>query len=212
MAGKFAQTHGHCRIHQLHRAEGYPLGRWVARMRRQWKKGTVLPAQRRACQALPGWSWDARADDFEKGLAVASRFAKRAGHSRVPYPHREGEFALGEWVARCRQRYRLGQLRPEQRKACESLLGWSWDPLEDDFQEGLRLAREYARRFGHANIAAAYRVGNFRLGAWVSRRRAEYKEGRLRREWQRACARLPGWAWHGRIGRPPNPRRRSQGG
>ncbi len=38
--------------------KGFPLGRWVAEMRRRGAAGELSPEQRASIDALPGWRWD----------------------------------------------------------------------------------------------------------------------------------------------------------
>jgi hypothetical protein len=39
--------------------KGFPLGRWVAEMRRRDAAGELTADQRAQIEALPGWRWDA---------------------------------------------------------------------------------------------------------------------------------------------------------
>lgn len=122
-------------------------------------------------------------------------YVARHGHARVPVRHREGNFCLGRWVSRCRRRHRDGELSPERVHALERLPGWTWDPRQARYEEGLRLLRDFARKHGHARVPDRYEQGGFPLGSWVHTRRLDHKQGRLDPAHKAALSALPGWSW-----------------
>lgn len=42
---------------------------------------------------------------------------------------------LRQWVTDQRAEYRQGALKPERAAELEAVPGWTWDPLEDAYQE-----------------------------------------------------------------------------
>ncbi|MFD9003722.1 helicase associated domain-containing protein [Streptomyces sp. NPDC059582] len=53
---------------------------------------------------------DTERQDWARGRAALRRYTEREGHARVPYEHKEGATALGQWVAEQRRAYEAGQM------------------------------------------------------------------------------------------------------
>ncbi len=144
---------------------------------------------------LPGWSWDPAADDWEEGFRTLLTFVSREGHARVPAKHRESGFALGHLVSYQRLAMKEGRLSAWQIARLESLPKWSWDPRENDWEDGFAQLIAYVRREGNASVPATYSENGFRLGGWVRRQRYARKQGRLTTEHTSRLAAIPGWSW-----------------
>jgi hypothetical protein len=121
---EYSEREGHCRVPvSFETDDGYRLGSWVTRQRTRQSNLSVEKRQR--LEALPGWSWDARADQWEEGLSYLSQFSKREGHCRVPRNHETNEgYRLGGWVTK--QRARRSEMNPDRRQRLEALPGWVW--------------------------------------------------------------------------------------
>jgi hypothetical protein len=177
--------------------DGFKLGHWVNRYRTRYRKGVLDPEKAELIEGVMGWSWDPLGDDFEEGMGHLRIYREREGHLEVPAKHIEPHgFKLGRWIANRRHQYKEGTLTPARVDALQSVPGWSWDPREDLFWDGLdRLAR-YASREGHALVPQAYvEPDGFRLGSWVRVRRRDYKDGELSSERISALEAIGGWAW-----------------
>jgi hypothetical protein len=75
----FAAREGHTRVPGNQIEDGVNFGRWVITQRHS--KDELSEGRRAQLDALPGWSWDARADLWAENLAALNNFAKRVGHS-----------------------------------------------------------------------------------------------------------------------------------
>jgi hypothetical protein len=128
-------------------------------------------------------------------FTLLKEFVRREKHARVPDSHREGNFPLGQWVGSQRLAYRRGRLTAEQIRHFEALPGWTWSPLDDNFQRGLLGLKAFVRREGHAAVPHAHREKDLKLGYWVAVRRRDYSERRLSAERIRALESVPGWWW-----------------
>jgi hypothetical protein len=137
----------------------------------------------------PGW--------FELVLDLLRSYASRTGHTCVPAGHREGGFPLGWMVVYLRARYRRDLLSPERIRKLERCAGWSWDPVQDQFEKRLRLLQRLVRRQGHACVRKADRPEGFDLHHWIENQRRRHRQGRLPKERSRALEAVPGWSWHG---------------
>ena len=158
---------------------------------------------------MPGWEWDPREADFQKGLERLRAFVDREGHARVPRRYTdETDFKLANWVRGRRQEYKKGDLSPEHIQALEEVQGWEWDINEADFQHGLERLGVFVDREGHARVPQRYTdETGFKLGSWVNNLRTKYKDD-LSPDRIKALEEVPGWVWvdpkarRGRTKRP----------
>jgi superfamily II DNA or RNA helicase len=120
----FSEREGHCRVPGGYKTEdGYRLGRWTKRQREG--KDTIDSARRQRLEALSGWLWAVRSDQWEEGFSYLREFAEREGHCRVPQSYRtEDGYRLGLWVYHRRQnKHEMGV---DRRQRLEALPGWIW--------------------------------------------------------------------------------------
>lgn len=82
---------------------------------------------------------------------------------------------LGRWIGAQRQAYRLGTLSEEGRMRLENLRGWSWNTLEEKWEEGFRHLQDFVTREGSAMVPGKYVAGDgFRVGQWTGVQRYEH--------------------------------------
>ena len=95
----YVAKNGHGRVPYNHAtAEGFKLGRWVARRRAVRKMGRLSP-EREAELTAAGMVWDPKGDDDRAGLAHLRAYIDEHGHGRVPLHHVTVDgFKLGQWV------------------------------------------------------------------------------------------------------------------
>ena len=105
---------------------------------------------------------------WEERLRSLTIYKQREGHCRVPRPHKENGFRLGEWVHNRRQdKQSLSEARRQQLDE----LGFVWDPLETDWAEGFRCLTIYKEREGHSRVPRLHNENGFRLGQWGTTQR-----------------------------------------
>jgi len=162
---RFHQREGHCRVPHRHREEGYRLGQWVGKQRQG--NDTMLPERWQRLDAL-GFVWNPLAADWEEGFSYLQRFHQREGHCRVPQRHREEGYRLGQWVSV--QRKSKDTLSPERRQRLDAL-GFAWDILEAQWEEGFRFLEKFHQREGHCRVSHRHREEGYLLGQWVGTQR-----------------------------------------
>jgi hypothetical protein len=124
----FVGREGHARVPAHHIEGDVPLGRWVTNQRVSHRDGRLSKRQIARLEALPGWSWDPIADEWQNMFALLKTFVAREGHARVPDRHVESRKQLGAWVGHQRNSYKKGRLSKRQIACLEALRGWSWNP------------------------------------------------------------------------------------
>ena len=191
----FVERESHARVPKRHVEGGFGLGEWVGAQRAKYKIGRLDSARTAELEVLPGWTWDPFGDDWADGLLALRAFAEREGHARVPALRVENAMQLGTWVLHQRAKYKIGRLGSARAAELEAFPGWTWDPLGDDWADGLLALRAFAEREGHARVPALQVEDGFRLGQWVGSRRRDQRTGRLGSARAAELEAFPGWTW-----------------
>ncbi len=122
-------------------------------------------------ESLKGWTWNAKTDKWSEGFARLQEYVRKNGSARVPtgFKTKDG-FTLGIWVAG--QRGRKDSLSSETTSLLESLSGWSWDLLTDQWSERFADLQDYVKQNGSARVPQKFKTEDgFALGIWVSGQR-----------------------------------------
>jgi len=163
----FVDEEGHSRVHQHFKTEGgFKLGGWVASQR---KNKDSLSKEKIGRLNDLGFIWDPLETDWEEGYSHLEKFYETNGHSRVPRQKTGDGFLFGRWVQR--QRSIKDSLSKERIDRLNDL-GFIWDPLEDDWEEGYSRLKRFCEVKGHARVPHNQKNGDeFLLGRWVQRQR-----------------------------------------
>jgi superfamily II DNA or RNA helicase len=162
----YKEREGHCRVPQLHKENGFPLGLWVNN--RRHKEKWLSEVQRQQLDGL-GFTWDALDAAWQDGLRCLQIYKEREGHCRVPQLHKENGFGLGNWVVNRRQN--KTKLSDAQRQQLDDL-GFVWNALDAAWEDGFGYLTIYKNREGHCRVPQSHRETSFRLGHWVRTQRA----------------------------------------
>ena len=109
-----------------------------------------------------GVSWD-------RWFGLLQRFKQREGHCLVPVSHEENGYKLGAWVSN--QRHGRNHL-PEDRLNRLNSIGFSWDPIDEQWEKGFEELKSFREKKGHCVVPATLQSRGFALGNWVSRQRS----------------------------------------
>jgi hypothetical protein len=194
---RFVEREDHARVSQWCDENGFRLGLWVSDQRTAYANGRLAANRIARLEALPGWIWNAFADQWEEGFSHLKRFVKREGHALVPNVHREKDgYRLGAWVGAQRDQCAKGRLASDRVARLEALPGWIWDVHEEKWEEGFSYLERFVKRQGHARVPATHKAADgYRLGVWVSYQRTAYANGRLAANRIARLEALPGWIW-----------------
>ena len=160
---QYVAREGHARVPQTHVESNKKLGIWVANVRSK-RREQLSPDAVARLEDL-GFIWDVLEDQFERNFALFESFVMRRGNAQVPQRHIEDGEKLGQWVSVIRQR--RNHLSPE-RIARLDMLGFSWDPFGERFEDNFALLEIFVAREGHARVPMEHMEDGVKLGSWVS--------------------------------------------
>ena len=175
---EFRNREGHCRVVRNKLNDEFGLSAWVAKQRQ--KKDMLTVDQIKRLDSI-GFSWDPHSDQWEEAFAVLREFRNREGHCRVAAAQVIDGLKLGLWVST--QRTNKCQLMRERIERLDSL-GFSWDPLNEQWESRYNALVNFKKHEGHCNVAQKYEIDGVKLGSWVStQRRLKHtlSEDRIRR-------------------------------
>ena len=189
----YAKEYGNCLVPSKYKTtNNYKLGAWVSIQRRDWKN--ISTERKLALESIQGWSWNGIDSLWEQGFLALKQYVEEHGHSLVPAEYiTKDDYQLGRWVVN--QRKRKDGTSPDRIMKLESLAGWSWDPITENWEKGYEALKEYSILKGNCLVPQQYETSNgFRLGVWVAtqRRRKESHsaDNKIRLE------SLQGWSWN----------------
>jgi superfamily II DNA or RNA helicase len=194
----YADEHKTSRVPQDFRVDGLRLGTWVTQQRSKRNQGKLGDERARRLEALPKWTWDSVAEQWEDGFRHLEEYVAQFRDTLVQrdFQSRDG-YKLGQWVTTQRSRYTRGKLEPERQVRLENLPRWTWNPLEAGWDEGFDNLLAYIEAQGDSLVPFTFQTDSgLQLGAWVTNQRVAFGKGDLRDDRRRKLENLPGWTWH----------------
>jgi superfamily II DNA or RNA helicase len=193
---RFVAVHGHAVVPQSSTVDGYQLGKWVTKQRAKRAKGSLDTDRSSRLENLPGWTWDPKADQWERAFSRLICYVESSGHACVPLACIVDGYPLGRWVIKQRAKYAQGVLDGDRQYRLQNLPGWTWDTIADKWEEGFRRLVDYVDRSGDARVPLPFVIDGYKLGQWVANQRTKQSNGTLDADHHSRLQRLPGWTWN----------------
>lgn len=197
--GTFADQHGHCRVPEDVEVAGVNLARWVHKQRTLYRQG-ALPADRAdRLQEIPTWSFDSpRVEDFWSRQAS---YLEAVTNHGAPMPRPAVWWASNLRKRRLQLQVAGRDLPRYQLDAMAEIPGWRWSPSYENFQEKLRLLKQYLAETGIsvARVKQRDQWGEHKIGTWINSWRTRREQ--LPEEHCHELEGLPGWTWNTRADR-----------
>lgn len=185
------------------------LGPWVSDQRKRYRNGSLQPDQIARLESLPGWRWSERINRWEENVRQLEGFAAKHGHLRIPVDVLTSRgSSLKGWLDLQRESLRDGVLSPVQAKRLSQLPGWTPpDPRpaaqevrmspyqEARWDTGYESLSRFFEAHGHVDVPQKYMDGEFRLGAWISQQRRQYKRRAIPPDRIARLEAIAGWSW-----------------
>jgi hypothetical protein len=160
----YRERTGHCVVPVNHKENGYPLGYWVDRQRQGKERGTLSAERERILDEL-GFVWEPFDVRWLEGLGHLKSYREREGHCAVPAKHKENGYPLGQWIRV--QRIGKDKLSAERRQKLDQL-GFVWNVLSNQWEEGFRHLKIYHEREGHCAVPTKHKENGYPLGQWIN--------------------------------------------
>jgi len=109
-------------------------------------------------------------------LDYLKEYSCERGNANVPQRYRtEDDYRLGLWVGS--QRQKKVKLSPKQISDLESIKGWAWNGVEEQWENGFSYLEQFVQEMGHARVPSGYKTTDgFQLDLWVNRQRKIYTQ------------------------------------
>ena len=167
MLEAFVAREGHARVPQVTSKMAWAR-RWVTNQRACTETGVSRQARVARLEALPGWSWDSNAEQWEDNFASLERSWHARATPECPQDHVEGGIQLGSgWVSQ-RGAYKKGRSSEHEIAplggAARMVVGCA---RGRNGKTCSRLLEQFVAREGHARVPAGHVEGDVPLGQWV---------------------------------------------
>jgi hypothetical protein len=175
-------------------SNGYALGGWVNAQRAA--KNRLEVSRRAKLEALPGWSWNPKSDQWEIAFDQLKAYSKTHGNCLVKKDLKlSNGYSLGGWVNA--QRAAKDRLEVSRKAKLEGLSGWSWNVFDDQWENGFSQLQCYSDTNGNCLVIDDLKlISGFPLARWVITQRTKKEEMPLSRRTKLEA--LPGWSWNAR--------------
>ena len=161
----YKEEHSDCLVPNKHKtSDGFNLGGWVAMQRTT--KDKLTPERIQRLDAL-GFVWDSFEHQWGKGFSYLKAYKEEYKNYSVTIKHKTSDgYNLGKWVSE--QRSTKDNLTEERFQRLDEL-GFVWDPLEQQWEEGFSCLKAYKEEHSDCLVPNKHKTSDgFNLGNWVS--------------------------------------------
>ncbi|MBU3598565.1 DEAD/DEAH box helicase [Polynucleobacter bastaniensis] len=176
----------------------FNLRDWVISQRRLYSSGKLNAEKIARLELIKAWSWDPKDELWEAKFKILEEYVKLKGTARNPSKY-ESDFEkkVMDWVSG--QRVRKLELSEERIRRLESLNGWSWDFINDSWEDNFLSLRELSEKQNQEILQIPQDLmllNGTNLFMWAGTQRARYKQGKLSIDRISKLQLVKGWSWN----------------
>ena len=145
---------------------------------------------------LPGWAWDGKTAQWEKGFNRLLKHVENTGTAFVQKDEMVDDYNIGAWVNSQRARYAKKGMPIEQQQRLSELPGWTWEILDAAWEKGFSQLLKYVELNKHAQVRVDHEVDGYAFGRWVRKQRQLQREGKLDPARADRLSGVDGWSWN----------------
>jgi len=198
---RFVAEHGWDNITRRTLADGFHLGHWISVRRTDYKRGLLPDRMVQELESIPGWTWDPVADRYRQYIRLLREFVAEKGleafNARTVYKG----VRLGAWATCRRVDFREGRLPDWLKAEFKTIPGWAWSAKDDFHRQALDLTKKFVAEHGWSRFRSRTTVNGIAIGAWITRRRADYRANRLPQWLTQELESIPGFEWNAKRGK-----------
>jgi predicted helicase len=172
------------------------LGRWIQDRKKAYKKDKLTEDKIKKLEILPFWYWKNNIKYFDEPYIELKKWVNENNKMPSDYSTDKIEKRLGYWLQNRKKAYKKGKLTKDQIKKLEILPFWQWNINIKSFDESYT---ELKKWINENNKMPSYhstdKIERY-LGSWSSRRRVEYKKGKLSKDKIKKLEKLSLWYWN----------------
>jgi len=176
------------------------LSAWITRQRKLFSRDELAEDRINLLDELEGWSWDyqeIKQSNWNEMFKILGEFVDETGHARVRDKSTFRGVKLGTWVAVQRRRKVEGTITEVQCKLLEALPRWSWNPIEDDWNEAYQRLLTFLETNGHIRPGRG-NASESELSQWIGVQRTAFKDQKISQERIALLESIEGWTWSAR--------------
>jgi len=177
------------------------LRRWVRAQRTEYQSGRLSVQRVVALEGLDGWNWEQYDSLWEKKFSQLQAHSESTKSVHVRQSNDPNKESLRHWVINQRILKHRNRLAPSRVTRLESLPGWSWTPLDKQWQDAFQLLLQFVARHGTSDVKQNHIEDGFKLGIWLNKQRGRYRRGNLPQDRIQLLESQPDWKWEPRQDR-----------
>ena len=193
---RYSEEHGHAHVNQNVNYQNKILGQWVNKQRTSFRRNLLSQDQISKLESLPQWTWDPINDLWTKNFLSLQDSLNLQGEGRLLSQIDLDAIGLRYWVHSQRSNYRTNKLSRDRILLLETLSGWSWDPLENDWDTFFTMLIRWREDNLRPYPIKARGASDNPLGDWVVRQRSRYHKGWMSSDQIHQLESLEGWSWN----------------
>jgi hypothetical protein len=192
---EFVANYGWDRFKRTTVFQGFHLGHWVCMRRAQYREGKLPVWLKLELERIPGWTWDPVEDRQRRNVRLLRKYVAERGWKSLKQSTRYENVNLGMWVNSCRQAFVRGTMPDWLKTELETIPGWSWSRRDKYNELMLAVLCRYVDAHGWRDFRHRTTYEGMAIGTWATRRRRDYRHGRLPEELKHALESISGWTW-----------------